>query len=98
MGEIPTIPMLGEGGAVPSPHAWEKKQNEVLTAACPTPENTMAALFMQKRVKRFLLRRKFQCLTLSDIQEEVDVIEKLDEGFTDFFLFVFFLLTYFLSE
>eukprot|EP00520_Triparma_pacifica_P000465 CAMPEP_0118639486 /NCGR_PEP_ID=MMETSP0785-20121206/4247_1 /TAXON_ID=91992 /ORGANISM="Bolidomonas pacifica, Strain CCMP 1866" /LENGTH=1063 /DNA_ID=CAMNT_0006530813 /DNA_START=111 /DNA_END=3298 /DNA_ORIENTATION=- len=80
----------------PSPKVWAQQPNQPLNdKPAPNPKNTLAALFMQKRVKRFLIRKKFQCLTLSDIQEEVEVIEKLDDGFTDFFYFVIFLVAYF---
>jgi hypothetical protein len=88
MDDVPTISLQENPGAARSnvvshPQAWKGGKPEVVTA---TPENNMAALFMQKRVKKFLVRRKFQCLTLSDIQEEVDIIEKLDEGFAGEFL------------
>ncbi|GMH62226.1 hypothetical protein TL16_g03433 [Triparma laevis f. inornata] len=55
----------------------------------------IAAKAMQTRIRRYLNRKKFLSITLSDVQNEISDLNDLENGFTSFFIFIIFLVTYF---
>ena len=55
----------------------------------------IAAKVLQQKVRGYLNRKKFLTITLSDVQSEIAELNELEKGFTEFFIFFFFLTTYF---
>ena len=82
--QVRVKPKLGEGTPSPSPYP--------VNVAFEEP---MAAKLLQQKVKRYLNKKKFLTITLSDVQSEIAELKELEKGFTEFFIFMIFLITYF---